>query len=198
MKLLKTFLRYQELSSDITVNLKDNNVTIHRRSQEDWKVTLMDTGLETMTGGRLKAVKNCIEDENFCFTYGDGLGDINITETINYHYKSNKLATMTVCVPPGRFGAVNIKNNLVSEFIEKPKGDEGLINGGFFVLNKKCINYISSAMTIWEHEPLQKLAKEEQLVSYRHNGFWLPMDTLRDKNKLNQLWDSGKAPWKIW
>jgi len=192
------FLRYQELSSDITVNLQDGSVKIHRRSHETWTVTMVNTGLESMTGGRLLAVKEYINDDQFCFTYGDGVGDINITECIKQHNVSGKLATMTVAVPPGRFGAVKINNGLVDEFIEKPSGDEGLINAGYFVLNKECIELIDGPETTWEEKPLTELARQGQLNAYYHAGFWQPMDTLRDKNKLNDLWVNNKAPWKVW
>ena len=192
------FLMYQELSSDITVDLKGGKVKIHRRSNEDWQVTLVDTGVDSLTGGRLLAVKDYIEDDTFCFTYGDGVADIDISKTIRHHRNHGKLATMTVAVPPGRFGAVKITNGLITEFTEKPKGDEGLINAGYFILDKKCIDYIDDLTITWEEQPLERLAAERQLSAYYHPNFWQPMDTLRDKHKLNQLWDSGQAPWKVW
>ena len=197
-KIKDYFLRYQELSSDITVDLYNGSVEVHRRSHEPWKVTLVDTGLESMTGGRLLAVKEYIKNNQFCFTYGDGVGDIDITKSIELHKSSGKLATMTVAVPPGRFGAVQIKDGLVSKFVEKPKGDEGLINAGYFVLNKKCIDYIDGLETTWEEKPLVELSNQGQLNAYHHSGYWQPMDTLRDKNKLNALWESKRAPWKVW
>ena len=172
-------------SSDITIDTKTKNIT------------LIDTGIETQTGGRIKRVKNYLKS-TFCLTYGDGLSDVNISKTIKFHKKNKKLATMTTVQPTGRFGAVNINKNLVNKFIEKPKGDGGWINAGFFVLNKKVIDFIKDDSTIWEKTPLMKLSQNKQLVAFKHTSFWHPMDTLRDKEYLEQLWNSKNCPWEIW
>jgi glucose-1-phosphate cytidylyltransferase len=162
-------------------------------------VTLVDTGDETMTGGRVKRIASYIKDENaFCLTYGDGVSDVNITELIAFHHQQNVKATLTATIPPGRFGALDLIGNKVNNFREKPKGDGGMINGGYFVLSPDVIDYIGNDDTIWEREPLERLAEEGQLTAYPHNGFWQPMDTLRDKNQLEELWQTGKAPWKVW
>ena len=169
------------------------------KNKENWKVTLIDTGKESMTGGRLKRVLSYIKDEKaFCFTYGDGVADINITDLINFHKSHGKQATLTATFPPGRFGALSIKDNQVQKFEEKPKGDGALINGGYFVLSPKVIEKIKCDETIWEQEPLKSLASDGELMSFKHDGFWQPMDTLRDKIKLNELLDQNKAPWKVW
>tara|TARA_B100000989_G_scaffold155386_2_gene115936 strand:+ start:6217 stop:6987 length:771 start_codon:yes stop_codon:yes gene_type:complete len=193
------FKNYFLHQSDITFNMKNNQMTVHEDRAEPWTVTLVDTGENSMTGGRLKRVLPYIKDEkSFCFTYGDGVADINIGKLIKFHNSHGKLATITATYPPGRFGALNIQENRVLKFEEKPKGDGALINGGFFVLSPKVIDKIKDDKTIWEQEPLKKLAKEGQLMSFLHDGFWQPMDTLRDKIKLNQLIKENKAPWKVW
>jgi glucose-1-phosphate cytidylyltransferase len=192
------FANYFLHNSDITFDLKSNNQTIHNNSSDPWKVTVVDTGDETQTGGRIKRIAKYLDDEDFCLTYGDGVADINIAEIVATHKNNKRLATVTAVQPPGRFGQLDMNGDKVERFVEKPVGDGGYINGGFFVLNKKVIDYIKEDSTIWEKEPLMTLASEGQLSSYTHNGFWQPMDTLRDKNNLESLWESGKAPWKIW
>ena len=193
------FANYFLHMSDVTFDLLENKMEVHHKRAESWKVTLVDTGDGSMTGGRLKRVSQYIQDEDaFCFTYGDGVGDINISESINYHREHNKLATLTATFPPGRFGALDISDGKVTSFKEKPKGDGAMINGGFFVLSPKVIDYIKDDSTVWEQYPLNQLAEDDQLMAYQHNGFWQPMDTLRDKNYLEELWVSGKAPWKSW
>jgi glucose-1-phosphate cytidylyltransferase len=193
------FANYFLHQSDVTFDILGNTMEVHKKRAEPWRVTLVDTGDETMTGGRLKRVYEYVKDEEaFCFTYGDGVGNINVMESISFHRKHNKLATLTAAYPPGRFGAIDIVNDQVLNFKEKPKGDGAMINGGFFVLSPKVIERIKSDTTIWEQEPLMSLAQEGELIAYRHEGFWLPMDTLRDKLKLQELWESGKAPWKLW
>jgi len=190
---------YRHESESITFDLKNNNVEIHKNSCEPWNVTLVETGLETMTGGRIKAIENFVKyDDFFCLTYGDGVADVNIEKLINFHKNHGKLATLTSVVPPGRFGALEIDNNNITAFTEKPAGDGSYINGGFFVLNPKVIDYISDKNTVFEQEPLNRLAKEGQLTSFKHDGFWQCMDTLRDKNYLENLWNSKKSPWKLW
>jgi glucose-1-phosphate cytidylyltransferase len=194
------FSNYFLHMSDVTIDIESNQMEVHKKSAEPWKITLVNTGDLTMTGGRLKKIKKFVKDEKFfCFTYGDGLADINIKKLIEFHKSHGKLATITSVTPPGRYGAiVSGKNNLVSSFMEKPDGDGGKINGGFFVLSPKCIDYIDGDQTSWEAEPLAKLAELSELLSYEHLGFWQAMDTLREKNYLEELWSSGKAPWKIW
>ena len=192
------FANYFLHMSDVTFNMEDNSVEIHQNTAEPWKVTLVDTGEETMTGGRLKRIASYLDDEDFCFTYGDGVGNINITELRKYHEKQGTKATVTAVQPPGRFGTLNIKGNKIDVFEEKPKGDGAWISGGFFILSPSVIDYIDNDETAWEREPLQRLAKEDQLSSYLHQGFWQPMDTLRDKNLLDELWNTGNAPWKVW
>lgn len=193
------FANYFLHTSDVTYDLEDNSMTVHKKNTEPWKVTLVDTGDTTMTGGRLKRVAEYVKDESsFCFTYGDGLSDLNISESIKFHKSHRLKATVTAVQPPGRFGALKIKNNNVTGFTEKPKGDGGLINGGFFIISPKCIDLIEDDDTSWEDAPLETLAKEGQLAAYEHSGFWQPMDTLREKNFLEDLWISGKAPWKKW
>lgn len=194
------FANYFLHNSDVTFNIENNEMEVHQRNAEPWKVTLIDTGEETMTGGRLRRISSYLKDEEkFCFTYGDGLSDINIKNLIKFHNDHGKLATITAVNPPGRFGALDIvSDHLVSSFKEKPIGDNGLINGGFFVLSPKVIDLIKDDNTIWEKEPLESLAKSDQLKAYRHNGFWQCMDTLRDKKMLEELWESRKAPWCIW
>lgn len=194
------FANYFLHQSDVTFDIASNQMEVHHRYAEPWKVTLVDTGLETMTGGRLKRVKQYIEKEDaFCFTYGDGVSDIDITKTLKFHKEHGKQATLAAVSPPGRFGALDItKSKAVASFQEKPKGDGGLINGGFFILSPKVIDLIENDGTFWEREPLVALAAKGELMAYEHQGFWQPMDTLRDKNHLEELWASGKAPWKGW
>jgi glucose-1-phosphate cytidylyltransferase len=193
------FANYFLHMSDVTFDLQDNTMKVHHKRAEPWKVTLVDTGDNSMTGGRLKRVAKYLKgEEAFCFTYGDGVGDMNIAETINYHKKSGKLATLTATYPPGRFGALDITDGQVLNFKEKPKGDGAMINGGFFVLSPKVIDYIEDDSTTWEQYPLKQLAEDGELMAYAHHGFWQPMDTLRDKNLLEELWSTRKAPWKVW
>ena len=193
------FANYFLHMSDVTFDMRENTMQVHNKRAEDWKVTLVDTGDHSMTGGRLLRVFDHIKDEEaFCMTYGDGVGDINITESIEFHKRHKKMATLTATFPPGRFGALDIENGRVNQFQEKPKGDGGMINGGFFVLSPEVLNYIDGDSCLWEQSPLMQLASEGQLMAYEHNGFWQPMDTLRDKVYLESLWDEGKAPWKIW
>lgn len=192
------FMNYYIHQSDITVNLIENKVEIHKTASEPWKVTLVDTGMNTMTGGRIKRVADYINDDEFMMTYGDGVGDINITELLKFHREKSSVATLTSVQPSGRFGILKFDGDKITSFQEKPKGDGGWINAGFFVLNKKVLEYISGDDTIWEREPLEKLALDGKLYAYRHYGFWKPMDTLRDKRELEELWSSGKAPWKVW
>ena len=192
------FANYSLHMSDVTFDLEQNSINVHHKSVEPWKVTLVDTGLDTMTGGRLKKVKDYLKNETFCFTYGDGLSDVNIKELINFHKKQKTLATVTAVKPPGRFGSMKIQNDVVTKFQEKPLGDGSWINGGFFILEPNVIDYISNFNTSWELEPLEKLSKENQLSAFQHNGFWQPVDTLRDKNQLEEMWNNNKAYWKIW
>ena len=193
------FANYFLHQSDVTFFMKDNNMKVHQERAEPWTVTLIDTGQKTMTGGRLKRVTEYIRDqESFCFTYGDGISNVNISETIKFHNDHGKEATLTSVYRPGRFGALDIENNQIKKFTEKPKDDGGLINGGFFVLSPKVLERISGDDCIWEQEPLRGLAMDNNLMAYIHKGFWHPMDTLRDKLYLQELWDKEKAPWKIW
>lgn len=194
------FANYFLHMSDVTFDMAENEMEVHQRYAEPWRVTLVDTGEHTMTGGRLKRVMPYLRNEEaFCFTYGDGLSDVNITRLIDFHRSHRLLATLTAVYPPGRFGALDIHDDhRVRTFKEKPKGDGGQINGGFFVLSPKVIELIDDDGSIWEREPIETLATSGQLKAYRHEGFWQPMDTLRDKNLLEDLWTSGKAPWKTW
>jgi glucose-1-phosphate cytidylyltransferase len=193
------FANYSLHMSDVTFDLDGNKIEIHQRNVEPWRVTLVDTGEDTLTGGRLKRVDKYLKGENeFCFTYGDAVSDVNIPELIAFHRSHGKLATVTSVQPPGRFGALNLDGSRVDGFIEKPKGDGGWINAGFFVLSPEVIAGIKDDGTIWEAEPLRSLAQAGQLVAFLHKGFWQPMDTLRDKNQLEDLWNSGRAAWKIW
>lgn len=188
-------------NSDITFDMSSNKMTIHKQNSENWKITLVDTGKDSMTGGRLKRIESYIDkhDDFFCMTYGDGLSNININNLIKFHQERNKLATVTATLPPGRFGVLDINSNHeVTSFREKNDEDESRINGGFFVLSPKIFNYIDNDKTVWEKDPLEKLASESNLVAFQHNGFWQPMDTLRDKLMLEGLWQSQKAPWKLW
>lgn len=192
------FANYFLHMSDVTFDMRNNKMEVHHRSAEPWRVTLVDTGENTMTGGRIKRVAEHIGDEDFCCTYGDGVSDVNITELIDFHQQQGKLATLTATQPSGRFGAINFAGNSVTSFQEKPQGDGGWINGGFFVLSPKVLDYIVDDSTVWEREPMEQIASAGQMSAYFHTGFWQPMDTLRDKNHLEALWASGKAPWKTW
>ena len=191
------FANYFLHRSDVTFDLARNEIEVHERFAEPWRVTLVDTGRDTMTGGRLKRVASYLGD-TFCCTYGDGVGDVDITNLIEFHKSQKCLATITAAQPPGRFGRLDIEDNRVRSIQEKPIGDGNWINGGFFVLEKGILDYIQDDETLWEKEPLETLAAQDQLAVWKHNGFWQPMDTLRDKILLEELWDSGKAPWKIW
>jgi glucose-1-phosphate cytidylyltransferase len=193
------FANYFLHMSDVTFDMANNRMEVHEKHAEPWRVTLVDTGDSTMTGGRLKRVADYLkDDESFCFTYGDGLADVNISAAIAFHKAHGKLATVTAVQPAGRYGALELNGNTVSGFIEKPQGEGGWINGGFFVLSPKVISLIAEDRTCWELEPMNRLAKDDQLRAFEHNGFWQPMDTLREKKLLESLWDSGKAPWKVW
>ena len=192
------FANYFLHMSDVTFDIKNNKMEIHQNSAEPWRVTLVDTGEQTMTGGRLKRVREHIGDDDFCFTYGDGVGDVDISSLIAFHKKEGRLATLTATQPPGRFGAINLDGHRIHSFQEKPQGDGAWINGGFFVLNPQVIDYIDDDHTVWEREPMERLAREKQINAWLHRGFWQPMDTLRDKNHLEELWASGEAPWKSW
>ncbi len=194
------FSTYFLHKSDVTFDLKNNNMEVHTNGMEPWRVTLIDTGDKTMTGGRLKRVRDYIGNETFCFTYGDGVSDINIQKTVDFHKSQNTLATLTAVQPPGRFGVINITedDNKVMNFKEKPKGDGSWINAGFCVMEPGIFDYIADDSISWEQEPMQNLANDGMLSSYKHYGFWQPMDTLLDKNILEDLWEAGKAPWKTW
>jgi glucose-1-phosphate cytidylyltransferase len=192
------FANYFLHMSDVTFDMKENRMEVHQRRSEAWRVTIVDTGDATMTGGRLKRVREYLGNKPFCFTYGDGVGDVNITESIAFHQREGRKATLTGVQPPGRFGALDIVGNQVKSFQEKPDGDGSWINGGFFVLEPSVIDLVPDDKTIWERQPLESLAKSDQLSIYKHQGFWQPMDTLRDKQHLEDLWSSGKAPWKTW
>jgi glucose-1-phosphate cytidylyltransferase len=191
------FANYALHMSDVTFDMENNSIEVHQKKAEPWRVTLVDTGESTNTGGRLKRISDYVS-EDFCMTYGDGVGSVNITELLAFHRQHGKLATMTATQPPGRFGAVKIEGNAVTSFLEKPTGDGAWINGGFFVLSPKTLDLIEGDDTIWERQPIESLARSGQLQAYFHPGFWQPMDTLRDKNHLEDLWQSGKAPWKVW
>jgi glucose-1-phosphate cytidylyltransferase len=193
------FANYFLHMSDVTFDMANNQMQVHQHKAEPWRVTLVDTGDDTLTGGRLKRVANYVRDEEaFCFTYGDGVSNVDITAQLAFHKKHGKLATVTAVQPPGRYGALNMDGASVRGFVEKPKGDGGWINGGFFMLSPRCLDYIEGDMSSWEGEPLAKIAEDGQLMAFEHRGFWQPMDTLRDKNQLEELWQTGKAPWKSW
>ncbi len=192
------FANYCLHNSDVTFDLSSNSMHIHDMQTENWRVTLVDTGLETMTGGRLRRVASYIQKDTFCLTYGDGVGNVNIAKLIAFHQTHGCLATVTATRPPARFGALELSSDHVTSFREKPIGDGGWINGGFFVLSHKVLDYIAGDTTRWEDEPMERLAAEEELVAYRHEGFWQPMDTLREKNYLEQLWLAGAPPWFHW
>jgi glucose-1-phosphate cytidylyltransferase len=185
-------------AKSVTFDLPRNQMFITDPHQEQWRVTLVETGLETMTGGRIKRIQSAIGNERFCLTYGDGLADINITELVEFHSRMGKQATVSIVQPPGRFGAASVDGEKVKSFREKPAGDGGWINGGFFVLEPDVFDWIEGDSTVWEQDPLEKLAKHDQLTAFRHTGFWQPMDTMRDCNLLQALWASGNAPWKVW
>jgi len=191
------FANYFLHTSDVTFDMQNNRMEVHQNSSEPWKVTLVDTGDDSMTGGRLKRVRQFLGEEDFCFTYGDGVSDVNVTESIAFHRNHKRLATLTGVQPPGRFGILNLQGDHVTSFEEKPHGDGGWVNGGFFVLSPKVIDFIDGDKTVWERGPMEKLARENQLSAYLHSGFWQPMDTLREKRQLEALWNSGKAPWAV-
>jgi len=192
------FANYYLHTCDVSFDLAKGDMQVHRSETEPWRVTLLDTGEATMTGGRLEAVLPYVGEEDFCFTYGDGVADVDITASIAFHREQGALATVTAVQPPGRFGALDVDGDRVREFEEKPRGDGGWTNGGFFVLSPKVERYLEGEESVWEQEPMRALAREGQLASYRHNGFWQAMDTLRDRNHLEALWQSGKAPWRTW
>jgi len=193
------FANYFLHMSDVTFDMKANKMEVHDRRAESWTVTLVDTGENTMTGGRIKRIQPYVQDEEaFCLTYGDGVADVDITRLINYHKQQQTLATLTSVYPPGRFGALDIIDGKVRRFQEKPKGDGARINGGYFVLSPKVIELIEGDQTLWEQQPMEKLVQQNQMSAFEHNGFWQPMDTLRDKNHLEELWQNQKAPWKTW
>lgn len=192
------FANYFMHMSDVTFDMVNNSMEVHDKRAEPWKVTVVDTGEETMTGGRLKRVKDYIGSETFCFTYGDGVGDVDITKTIEFHKRAQRKATLTAVQPPGRYGALGIEGNHITQFQEKPDGDGAWINGGFFVLEPSAIDYISGDAMPWERDPLENLAKDRQLTVYKHTGFWRPMDTLRDKMQLEEMWENQTAPWRVW
>ncbi|NHA16056.1 glucose-1-phosphate cytidylyltransferase [Thioalkalivibrio sp. XN279] len=193
------FANYFLHMSDVTFDMSNNSMEVHQHKAEPWKVTLVDTGEHTMTGGRLRRVSDYIRDEDaFCFTYGDGLSNVDITALIRYHHDHGYWATITGVRPPGRYGAIDRSGDMVTGFTEKPRGDGGLINGGFFVLSPRCLDLIDGDTSSWEGKPLAELARMGQMMAFQHQGFWQPMDTLRDKNQLEELWSSGAAPWKIW
>ena len=192
------FVNYFMHSSDMTIDLAANTSVVHNSDAESWRVTIVDTGQETMTGGRLKLVRNYLDDEDFFFAYGDGVADVDIKNLHQFHRAHGSKSTLTSARMPGRFGALSIEGDQVVDFTEKPKGDEGWINAGFFVLSPKVLDYIEGNTTVWEEEPLKLLASEGNLRAYTHDGFWQPMDTLRDKNVLEDLWEDGAAPWRLW
>jgi glucose-1-phosphate cytidylyltransferase len=193
------FANYSLHSSDVTIDIYKNKINVHKKNAEDWQITLVDTGEDTLTGGRILRIKNYIDDD-FLLTYGDGLANINIKKLIQFHKSNKKLATMTAVQPLGRFGIIEInkKNNLIENFIEKPNGDGSWVNGGFFVLKKNIFKFLKDDTTIWEREPLEGLSRNNELCAFRHDGFWFAMDTMRDKNYLDNLWNLKKAPWKLW
>ncbi len=190
------FANYYLHTSDITFDMATNETTIHQNHAEPWRVTLVDTGFNSGTGGRLRRIKNYLDDNDFCFTYGDGVSNVNITELVDFHYKKQKLATVTAILPPSKYGVLKFSNGDIHSFEEKP--EEGWINGGFFVLSPKVIDFIETDETMWEHAPLKSLVRDKQLAVFPHRGFWHCMDTLRDKNNLIRLWESNQAPWKVW
>jgi glucose-1-phosphate cytidylyltransferase len=192
------FANYFLHMSDVTFDMAGNKMEVHHANVEPWRVTLVDTGQDTMTGGRLKSISSYLDQEDFCFTYGDGVADIDILKLVKFHKSQGALATVTSVQPPGRFGALDLANGKVKGFKEKPQGDGAFINGGYFVLSPRVLDYIADSTTTWEKEPLECLARENQLSAFKHEGFWQPMDTLRDKTYLEGLWSSGFAPWRVW
>ena len=192
------FANYFLHMSDVTFDMANNKMDIHQASAEPWRVTLVDTGETTNTGGRLRRVQPYLGEEDFCFTYGDGVGDVDISKLVAFHQSEGRLATVTAMQPPGRFGALRVEGNRVVNFAEKPQGDGGWVNGGFFVLSPKVLGYIAGDKTAWEGAPMERLSSERQVSAYLHHGFWQPMDTLREKNQLEALWTGGRAPWKVW
>ncbi|GGA90350.1 glucose-1-phosphate cytidylyltransferase [Neiella marina] len=197
-KIKEYFSNYFLYNSDVTFDFKSNSMDVHNKHAEPWKVTLVDTGDDSDTGGRLRRVRDYLGDQPFLFTYGDGVADINIEQLVGFHKAHGKLATVSAVLPPGRYGALECDGDMVNGFREKPRGDGGMINGGFFILDPAAVDYIEGDTTSWEQAPLKNLAADGQLQAYRHDGFWHAMDTLRDKNHLDSLWKSGKAPWKVW
>ncbi len=192
------FANYFLHMSDVTIDLARNATEIHENSSEPWRVTLVDTGESTMTGGRLKRIARYLDEDDFCLTYGDGVSNVDIASLIRFHRENGTLATLTAAQPPGRFGSMKRMGQFVTSFEEKPKGDGGWVSGGFFVLSPRVLDYIEGDHTVWEKEPMQRLAREQQVSAFEHDGFWQPMDTLRDKNYLDELWMKNQAPWKIW
>jgi glucose-1-phosphate cytidylyltransferase len=193
------FANYALHSSDVTLDIKSGRMQVHESHAEPWSVTLVETGDATATGGRLKRVARYVRDEeDFCFTYGDGLSDVNVGELISFHRRCGLAATVTAAQPPGRFGVLTVSRDRISAFAEKPAGEGGRINGGYFVLSPRVLDRIEGDATVWEREPMEGLAADGQLAAFEHDGFWQPLDTLRDKNSLNELWSSGQAPWKVW
>lgn len=193
------FANYFLHMTDVTFDMRNNSMEVHHKRAEPWNVTLIDTGDDTMTGGRLQRVADYVRDEDaFCFTYGDGVSDVNIGAAIEFHREHGKAATLTATYPPGRFGALDIQGQQIKQFMEKPRGDGSMINGGFFVLSPRVLDYLEGDATVWEQQPLQRLAADGELMAFEHSGFWQPMDTLRDKTYLEELWAAGKAPWKTW
>ena len=192
------FANYFLHMSDVTFDMLHNGMEVHQNNAEPWRVTLVDTGDETMTGGRLRRVREYVGDDDFCFTYGDGVSDVDVGALVAFHKDSGAKATLTAVQPPGRFGALNLEGDRITSFLEKPVGDGGWVNGGFFVCSPAVLDYLGDDATVWEREPLERLAAENDLAAFFHHGFWQPMDTLRDKNHLEELWASDKAPWKVW
>ncbi len=192
------FANYYLHTSDVTFDMRDNSMKVHQNASEPWTVTLIDTGEFTQTGGRLKRIAPYLDNEDFCFTYGDGVSDVNVTELVKLHRSQNTLATITAVQPAGRFGALDMRGNKVCHFEEKPQGDGTWVNGGYFVLSPEVMSYIEGDESTWEREPLQALAHAGELSAYKHHGFWQPMDTLRDNKYLEELWGNGNAPWKVW
>jgi len=192
------FANYALHVSDVTFDMRANRMDVHQSSAEPWSVTLIDTGDATGTGGRLRRVREYVGSDDFCFTYGDGVSDVDIAKLVAFHKSKRTIATVTATQPPGRFGVLTMNDAKITSFEEKPQGDGGWVNGGYFVLSPKAIDYIDGDDTVWEREPMERLAKDGNLSAYVHRGFWQPLDTLRDKNLLNELWDSGTAPWKVW
>lgn len=192
------FANYFLHMSDVTFDMNKNSMDVHNERAENWKVTLVDTGELTMTGGRIKRIAEYLDDQPFCLTYGDGVSSLNISKSIEFHKNHGKEATLTATLPPGRFGALKFNGDLVEKFEEKPQGDGSFINGGFFILNRSVLNRIEGDNTVWEQEPLKGLANDGQLMAFKHDGFWQPMDTLREKQKLEEMWESNNAPWKVW